>query len=46
MADLVPEMRASNTAKAIFGNLLGVLMGGLIMLLIALYEDKLKILFE
>lgn len=46
-ADLVPELgRAEQTIKMTIVQALGILIGGLIMLLIGLYEDNLKVLFE
>lgn len=46
-ADLVPELgRAEQTIKMTCLQALGILLGGLIMLLIGLYEDNLKALFE
>lgn len=49
LADLIPEMGRENknkTFKSVFIQLFGVLLGGLIMLSIALNEDRLRILFE
>lgn len=46
-ADLVPELgRAEQTIKMTIVQAAGILLGGLIMLLIGLYEDSLKALFE
>lgn len=46
-ADLVPELgRAEQTIKMTIIQALGILLGGIIMLLIGLYEDNLKMLFE
>lgn len=45
-ADLVPELsRTKVTGKVLFIQVLGIALGGIIMLLIALYEDNLKSLF-
>lgn len=45
-ADLIPEIRKTDSIKVALLNVLGISAGGFIMLLIALHEDKLKILFE
>lgn len=46
-ADLVPELnRTKLTAKMAIINILGFLSGGAIMLLIALFEDDIKIWFQ
>lgn len=45
-ADLVPELgRTKVTGKVLFIQVLGIALGGVIMLLIALYEENLKSLF-
>ncbi|XP_055311077.1 zinc transporter ZIP10 isoform X2 [Sitodiplosis mosellana] len=45
-ADLVPELgRAEQSVKMTLIQALGILIGGIIMLLIGLYEDSLKIIF-
>lgn len=49
MADLIPEMTREpegKTLKSVLCQLSGILIGGLIMLTIALNEDRLRILFE
>lgn len=49
MADLIPEMSRGpegKTLKAVLCQVSGMLIGGLIMLTIALNEDRLRILFE
>lgn len=49
MADLIPEMSREpegKTVKAVMVQVSGILIGGLIMLTIALNEDRLRILFE
>lgn len=49
MADLIPEMSREpegKTVKAVLVQVSGILIGGLIMLTIALNEDRLRILFE
>lgn len=51
LVDLVPEMRRESTSgvKRSMGSVLidvnGILMGGLLMLVIAMYEDNLKMIF-
>lgn len=46
-ADLVPELgRAEQTIKMTLIQSLGILIGGIIMLLIGLYEESLKSLFD
>lgn len=46
-ADLVPELgRAEQTIKMTIVQSLGILIGGIIMLLIGLYEESLKTLFD
>lgn len=48
-ADLIPEMgreQEGKTLKATLCQVTGILLGGLIMLTIALNEDRLRILFE
>lgn len=46
-ADLVPELgRAEQSIKMTFIQAFGILLGGIIMLLIGLYEDSLRSLFE
>lgn len=46
-ADLLPELgRAEQSIKMTIVQALGILLGGIIMLLIGLYEDNLRILFE
>lgn len=48
LADLVPEMQRDKERgpKQIFLQIFGVLAGGIIMLIIGLYEDSLRFLFE
>lgn len=49
MADLIPEMSREpegKTMKSVLCQVSGILIGGLIMLTIALNEDRLRILFE
>lgn len=49
MADLIPELSREpegKTLKAVMCQVSGILIGGLIMLTIALNEDRLRILFE
>lgn len=52
LADLVPEMRRAEddgekqSFRKAFTQVIGILAGGGIMLAIALYEDKLRVLFE
>lgn len=47
LADLVPELnRGRLTFKMVVIQTLGILIGGIIMLLIGLYEDNLRVLFE
>lgn len=47
LADLVPELnRGRLTFKMVVIQTLGILIGGIIMLFIGLYEDDLRILFE
>lgn len=46
-ADLVPELgRTELTVKTVLLQVFGILLGGIIMLFIALYEDNLKSLFN
>lgn len=51
-ADLVPEMRRESTSgerrhfNSVLLDVIGILMGGLLMLVIAMYEEKLKTLFN
>lgn len=46
-ADLVPELaKTAHTIKTVLLQIVGILSGGVIMLLIALYEDSLRILFK
>lgn len=46
-ADLVPELgRTKVTGKVLLVQVFGIVLGGIIMLLIALYEDSLKELFD
>lgn len=46
-ADLVPELgRAEQSIKMTFIQTFGILLGGIIMLLIGLYEESLKTLFD
>lgn len=47
LADLVPEMARNGSGfKNILSQVIGIFLGGVLMLLIGLYEDKLKFLFE
>lgn len=52
LADLVPEMRreteigVARTMGSVLVDILGILAGGLLMLVIAMYEEKLKMLFD
>jgi len=47
LADLIPELgRAQQTVKDAIIQIAGILIGGVIMLFIALKEDKLRFLFE
>lgn len=47
LADLVPELgRSKVSAKTVVVQIIGILLGGIIMLCIGLYEEKLKVLFE
>lgn len=47
MADLMPEMgKGKRNLKTVLLQILGIFLGGVIMLLIALNEDRLRILFE
>lgn len=47
LADLVPELgKSSHTVKTVVIQISGILLGGIIMLLIALYEESLKLLFK
>lgn len=46
-ADLVPELgRTKVSGKVLFIQVFGIVLGGIIMLLIALYEENLKALFN
>lgn len=46
-ADLIPELgRAEQSIKMTIIQTLGILLGGMIMLFIGLYEDNLKVLFQ
>lgn len=46
LADLVPELgRTKTTFQSVMIQVVGILLGGIIMLIIALYEDSLKKLF-
>lgn len=47
LADLVPEMgRHDGGFKTILSQVVGIFLGGVLMLFIGLYEDKLKFLFD
>lgn len=47
LADLVPEMARNGSGfKNVLSQVIGIFLGGVLMLLIGLYEDKLKFLFE
>lgn len=47
LADLIPELgRVKVSIKTVFVQIFGILLGGVIMLLIALNEDRLRYIFE
>lgn len=48
LSDLIPEMQKGTNKKAsqVFLQIFGVILGGLIMLFIGLYEDSLRDYFD
>lgn len=45
--DLMPEIgKTTNSFKQLFIQVSGIVLGGIIMLLIGLYEDQLRVLFQ